>query len=516
MRLLPIQALEPASSVGFVMHTARLAGTLTTAPSLWGDDLRSLAANVELLEVRADRMGHLDPDWLRSHFRGTLLYTLRSTAEGGACDAAPEERHRRLRRAAHHYDLVDLEAERDLVPELLAQIPPGQRLVSWAGPATDAHSLRLRAQRLTSVDARLYRLVPEAAVNSDGLPPLEVLRAMNRRDLIAFAGGEAGFWSRLLALQVGAPFVFGSVSTETRSLSEPAIAQLVQDYGLPRSPRPDDLFGIVGNPLTHSLSPRLHNTAYRALGMPAFFVPFQEEHFSNFWRDMVEPNPLARLGISIAGLTVVSPHKEMPLEVGACGTAIVRRAHSANIVVRNNGGWRSDTTDPQGVAVALRERGIAIARQKAAVIGCGGAGRAVAAALDQLGADVTLVNRSLDRGLRAQRLLQLPFRPLAGFSPRNYSTVVNATPVGRDGESLPFDIAEMSKGSSIVDLTYGLEETPLIRRAHALGLTAVDGLEVCLIQVRHQFRIMTGLDMPTPASAERAESRAEVCSTGRP
>ena len=349
----------------------------------------------------------------------------------------------------------------------------------------------------------------EAAVNSDGLPPLDVLRAMNRRDLIAFAGGEAGFWSRLLAPYVGAPFVFGTVGTEGRSLREPPITQLVQDYGLSGS-LPSHLYGIVGNPVTHSLSAQLHNTAYRTLGVPALFVPFEEEHFARFWRDMVDRDPLGRIGLSIKGLTVVSPHKEMALKAGARASAMVRRAGSANIVVRDGRGWRADTTDPEGVVFALRDREITIKRLKTAVIGCGGAGRAVAAALDLLGADVTLVNRSLDRGLRAHRRLRLPFTPLDGFSAEGYSTVVNATPLGRNGESLPFDIAQMRAGGSVVDLTYGREETPLIRRARALGLTSVDGLEVCLIQVRHQFRIMTGLEMPMPASGERREVRAAV------
>ena len=496
------------------MHTARLAGTLTAAPSPWGDDLRKLPPEVELLEIRGDRIGHIDPDWLRSHFNGQLLFTLRSTAEGGDCDLAGEERHRRLLRAARCYDLVDLEAERDVCPELLDQIPSNRRLISWAGPATDAQTLLLRAGYFTTVAARFYKVVPEAAVNSDGVPPLDVLHAMNRRDLIAFAGGEAGFWSRLVAPYVGAPFVFGTVGTERRSLREPPIAQLVQDYGFPRF-RPDHLYGIVGSPVTHSLSAQLHNTAYRALGVPALFVPFEEEHFARFWRDMVESDPLGRVGVSIKGLTVVSPHKELALKAGTRASGMVRRAGSANIVVRENTGWRSDTTDPEGVVVALRERGIAISRQKTAVIGCGGAGRAVAAALGMLGADVTLVNRSLDRGLRAQRRLRLPFTPLNVFSARDYSTVVNATPLGRNGESLPFDIAQMRKGGSVVDLTYGRDETPLIRRARALGHTSVDGLEVCLIQVRHQFRIMTGLDMPIPSSPERREVRAVVGAASR-
>src|SRR5262249_22525913 len=151
-------------------------------------------------------------------------------------------------------------------------------------------------------------------------------------------------------------------------------------------------------------------------------------------------NDLEFLQASIKGLTVASPHKEAALDSAASVSSMVRRAGSTNIFVRNGEGWNADTTDPPGAVVSPAYRGIAIKGQKAAVIGCGGAGRAVAVALHQHGADVTLVNRGFDRGLAAQRLLGLPFVPLATFSPDHHSMLVNATPVGRNGDALPFDV----------------------------------------------------------------------------
>jgi len=124
---------------------------------------------------------------------------------------------------------------------------------------------------------------------------------------------------------------------------------------------------------------------------------------------------LESIGISMRGLTVVSPYKEASLEAAGVRSAMVHRAGSANIFVRNNGHWRADTTDPEGVVLAIRRRGIGLERKRAAVVGCGGAGRAVAAALEQEGAAVTLVNRGLERGGHAVKLLGLPFAPLAGF-----------------------------------------------------------------------------------------------------
>ena len=478
------------------MNDISLVGTLMAPPPPQGAELMALAGSVEWLEVRADLVGDINPEWLRSQFRGNLLYTLRSRDEGGLSEASSEERRARLLHAAQHYDLVDLEGDRDLVAGLVDRIPPERRLISWSGAAAGLRELRERLDKITATPARLYRLSPAAKSASDGLAPLAVLQSVARRDVIAFAMGQAGLWSRLLAPHYGAPLVFGAVGTRHDSLGEPTISQLVEDYGLPRLPRPEALYGIVGSPVSHSLSPRLHNAAYRALGFPGLYVPLQEESFHDFWGEMVESEHLESLRTPIKGLTVASPHKEAALELAVSISPMVQRAGATNLFIRNGKGWNADTTDPQGAVVALRDRGIAVQRQKAAVIGCGGAGRAVAATLSQQGADVTLVNRSPDRGLLAQERLDLPFIPLTKFSPDDYSMLVNATPVGRNGDALPLDVSRMPAHGIVIDLAYGSEATPLVAGAHSLGLQTVDGLEVLLIQVLRQFRLMTGLEMP--------------------
>jgi 3-dehydroquinate dehydratase/shikimate dehydrogenase len=116
--------------------------------------------------------------------------------------------------------------------------------------------------------------------------------------------------------------------------------------------------------------------------------------------------------------------------------------------------------------------------------------------LDQAGADVTIVNRGRERGHLAVRLLGLPFVPLSDFSADGFSIVVNATPVGRDDGQMPFAVEGLSRDAVVVDLAYGQNPTPLIASAVAQGQVAIDGREVLLIQVRHQFHLMTGKEMP--------------------
>src|SRR6185295_218819 len=238
----------------------------------------------------------------------------------------------------------------------------------------------------------------------------EISREIGRCDVIAYASGPAGWWSRLLAPRLGAPFVFAAAGEPTGgSAGEPTAARLVEDYGLPDLPPIEALYGIAGRSATaaKSLSPRLHNASYRALGLPALYLPFPTRDFVAFWRQL--PAGLDGLGFHLAGLTVTSPHKEEALEAVEHRSRLARQAGAANTLLRHNGSWRADTADAEGVLAVLGARGVDVAGRQAAVVGCGGAGRAAAAGLQQAGGKVTLVNRSLERGLYASNLLTLPF-----------------------------------------------------------------------------------------------------------
>ena len=129
-------------------------------------------------------------------------------------------------------------------------------------------------------------------------------------------------------------------------------------------------------------------------------------------------------------------------------------------------------------------------------------GRAVAASLENAGANVTLVNRGLERGRRAVQLLGMAFVPLSEFSVEGYSVVVNATPVGTTLNDIPFAIDRLSADAVVVDQVYGDRPTPLMARTRALGRVAIDGREVLLTQVRRQFELMIGQGMPL-ANARR-------------
>jgi len=449
--------------------------------------LTALPASVEWLEVRADLLGDVDSDWLRDHFHGRLVYSLRTS------DAI--DRPRRLENAARFYDCVELHAETDLTHELLTRISPEKRSVSWYGHVNQHSELQHRFDQISSVPSAVYKIVTTAKTIAEEFLPLSLLKSLNRTDTIAFSNGPLGFWTRLLALQLGSPAIFGRVGQGSAADMEPSIVKLIDDYGVPGLNPAREVFAIIGNPIFHSLSPRLHNASYRALDHAALFVPLRVESFAEFWNDFVLSKRLDAFGFPINGMTVASPHKEQALLMAKDVSAMAQQSEAANILVRNNGWWNADTTDPDVVYAAGCDRSVSVSEKRAAVIGCGGAGRAIAAALVASGAGVTLINRGAERGEHAATLLNLPYVPLRDFDAQGYDIVVNATPVGRDSTDVPFRIERLNGDAVVIDLVYGLKPTPLVDSTRARQQIAIDGRDVLVTQVRRQFRLMTGKEM---------------------
>jgi 3-dehydroquinate dehydratase/shikimate dehydrogenase len=479
--------------------SAILVGVLKSAGDVSDITLLPAVQCCPWLEIRADLLPELNPAELRERCKGTqLLYTLRTSKEKERRPLSLAQRHQSLRKAAEICDFVTLEGECDLVPEVLETIAPEKRIVSWRGRATGPECLEARLSTFTRTPARLYRFEVESGGVEDGLAALHFLHRARREDVTAYAEGASGGWTRMLASRLGAPIAFASVSADGNAAAdfEPTIRELVLDYGFPDLYPVREIFAIIGQPVSGSLSPRVHNGAYRANGFGRLFLSLPADSFQQFWHRLVLSGAMEAIGFPIMGLSVVSPHKEAALEVAKHCAPLCRQCVSSNLLVRRENEWTASTTDPEGIFHNM-SLGHPRPGTKVAIIGCGGSGRIAAAALSQAGANVTLVNRGAERGRWAARLLGLPFVPLQSFSALGYGAIVNATPVGRNGEQLPVNLAELGPEATVVDMVYNhTGETALAEQARALGHHVVDGWLILLAQARRQYYLMTGETMP--------------------
>lgn len=472
---------------------------LSSPPARDGAELRALADRVDSLEIRADLVGDLDVRWLRQQFPKPLIYTLRSVGEGGQFSGSRADRHARLRAAAQAYDQVDLEWATDLTPELLAAVPPARRRLSRhvgrLGGAAGVADLSAVLDRMTATPAALYVLSIDADAAEDAVAVVSLLAAARRSDLTAYATGLAGLFTRILAPRLGAPVVFAELGTGTQA-GLPTLSELQTDYGFPELTPLRCLYGIVSPTARPAAWARMHNRAYRTLGLRAIFLPFATQDLRRFWRTLIPALDAANL--PLWGMTVTTPFKEPVLDLVERTTPAATQCGAGNIALREGHEWVADATDICVVS-ALAAMGIELHGRRAAVVGCGAAGRNIAAALTLLGAEVVLVNRSPERGRFAAQLLGLPFVPLAEFSPAGFKLLVHATPVT---DRPLVSLAEMPGDAAVLEMVPANPTSPLIAEARARGLVTVDGWHVLAVEGALQFLLMTGVTMPPSAALD--------------
>ncbi|MEM8962825.1 MAG: hypothetical protein AAGD38_15175 [Acidobacteriota bacterium] len=492
------------------MSRVTVIGSLTTGPS--AETLARVPEATHLLAIEADRLGDLEPATIRQFFAGRLLYRLRSQIEGGAGDNDPRARERRLLWAAERYDLVALEAARDLRPRVLAAIPRERRVIMWCGTVTEEVPLQARAEQALAESAALHVVTPQVTTPVQALEVISFLRRFGRRHVAAWAEGEAGEWTRVVAPHLGARVVWGVAvaDPETRepvATREPMLQRLILDYGLPELPTVERLHGLVGNGAESSLLPRIHNAAYRALGVPALYVPFPIAGFGGFWRHLVNGSALEHAAMPLAALTVYAPFKEAGLAVAGSAHRLAQRGDAANILVRDRmGTWRAGATTPGAVVAALDQLHIDVEGLSTVVIGCGGSGRTLAAELQSRGAVVTLANRTVDRGQRAARRQRLPFMALDELDIETFRLVVTAIP---RTDAPVIEAGRLTDDTTVVDLVHGgSTPTEWVRMARSRELQVIDGETVLLLEACAQIRAMTGYDLTVEQLREQLDGMA--------
>lgn len=253
------------------------------------------------------------------------------------------------------------------------------------------------------------------------------------------------------------------------------------------------LGAVIGSPVRHSQSPALFNAAYRGLGLDRLFVAFE-----------VAPgdagSALASMRtLGIDHLSVTMPHKTDVARAVDELTDEARALDAVNCVVHANGKLVGHNTDGPGfLAAVAHETGFAPEGRSCAVVGAGGAARAVILSLARAGAsEVVVVNRTRDRAESAAVLAGPAGRVGDASDLGGVDLVVDATPAGMAGQvDLPFDPAVLTHHQIVADLVYHPAETPLIAAARARGITAVNGLGMLVHQAAVQFELVTGVEAP--------------------
>lgn len=261
--------------------------------------------------------------------------------------------------------------------------------------------------------------------------------------------------------------------------------------------------GIIGSPIEHSRSPAIHNAAFEAVGLDWVYLAFPVAAGQG------GAALAAARTLGVTGLSVTMPHKSDAAAACDVLTPTASALDAVNTVVVRDAVLMGDSTDGPGFLAALRDEGVEPAERRVLVLGAGGAGRAIAHALGVAGADVVVAARRGEAASAAASLAgskeSCALDALDGLV-ESVDIVVNATPLGMNGEAPPFDPSRLTPRQLVVDTVYHPSETPLLAAARARGVPATNGLGMLVHQAALAFRAFTGVDAPLAVMRAAAQA----------
>lgn len=431
-----------------------------------------------------------------------VIATLRGAAAGGKFQGSAEEQLAILATAGKAgASLLDLELE---AAEHIGR-PAVRKLRQAAALLLSFHDFRetprnpgVLLSRLKSFPADYYKLVTLAGRHQDNAAVLDLLRK-EKGKLVAFTMGEIGQPTRILCLVAGSPFTYAAPPVGgVDGLGQIPWEQMTGVYRAHRiSPR-TKVYGVVGNPVAHSLSPVVHNAAFSHIRRDAVYLAFCAEEFKDF---------RAALGAyRLAGVSVTMPHKEAAASAVAWKDELATRAGVVNTMVLRAGKWQGYNTDMLGILGPLEQR-TRLRGSRVLVAGAGGVARAAALALADAGASVTIVARRSKQAADLAEAAGGRVLDLDGLNGQKFDIIVHATSLGMSPNTEEcFFTPQQLNARLLFETVYTPLETRLVKLARGRRIKVILGLEMFIEQATAQFRLWTGRNPPRAVMEQAARA----------
>jgi 3-dehydroquinate dehydratase/shikimate dehydrogenase len=458
---------------------------------------RDSVTDADIVELRLDAIA--DPDVagaLEGRTRPVII-TCRPVWEGGQFRGSEEERKRLLTVAlASGAEYVDVEW-RARFDDLIA-LTRGRRIVLSIHDFRSMPSdLSETARTMRATGAEVVKISAKANRLSDCVPLLELGRSTGQHGGLVLIGmGECGIATRVLASRFHSEWTYAG---DIGSVGQLTPAAMLNDYHFRSLTEATDVYGLVGSPISHSVSPAMHNAAFQASRIDAVYLPFPAASADDFVT-------FAR-AIGLKGASVTIPFKVDLFDRVDEGDAVARRIGAINTIRVAGGRWLGGNTDASGFLAPLRDRAVSLEKTRVAILGAGGAARAVAIALAPSGARITVHARNL---ARADEVAMLVSAEVGAWPPEpgSWDLLINCTPIGTrphlDESPVP---AERLTGQMVYDLVYNPPATRLIRDALTAGLETIGGLDMLVAQAQEQFHWWTDSRPPAGVMRAAAEKR---------
>jgi 3-dehydroquinate dehydratase / shikimate dehydrogenase len=432
------------------------------------------------------------------HPEATFIATCRRAVNGGKFKGSVANEVQILRKAADSgFQLVDLELQS--VEALKA--PELRELYDRVGLIISHHNFKAtnnidrQFEDMTKYPADFYKLVSTATSLHDNVVMMRLLEENSaRHEMVGLCMGEQGIISRVLGVRAGSVFTFGSAAKGEETAPGQVLAGELRDvYRIEMVDQATQVYGVAGDPISHSLSPVMMNAAFRRETVNAVYLALHAKSLKDLMA-CVQDMP-------IRGLSITMPYKQDILEELENSDPLTRQIGACNTVVRAaDGKLYGFNTDVAGVIVPLEQR-MTLAGARVLIVGAGGVARAAAFGLKSKGAEVFLTNRTAEKGQTLARQAKVKYIKRPDVAKQQFDVIINATPVGMGAnKQSPLEEKELNT-KYLFDLVYTPAETKLVKMARAKNIQVIPGLEMFVQQGARQFEIWTGKPAPVAEMA---------------
>ncbi|MBX6314856.1 MAG: shikimate dehydrogenase [Isosphaeraceae bacterium] len=458
-------------------------------------------AGAELVELRIDCLRR-EPDLKRllAEKYTPIIYTIRRGVDGGLWRGDEEKRLRFLREAiVKGVDYVDLEA--DIAPSI-RRFGKTKRIISVHNFKKTPEDLEKLARELKDLDADIVKIATLAHSVADASRILQMVAQANKSaPTIGLAMGGLGFFTRILGAKFGAPFTYSGFNPDrTFAPGQPFFQDLKRDYFYDQINADTEVYGVIGDPIAHSLSPAIHNAGFRHLGLNKVLVPFQIP------AGTLKESLQALKWLDLKGFSVTIPHKEAIIPLLDRIDKSVERTGACNTVVQDKGQWVGHNTDYRAAMESLEEAlggegpggASPLMDKQVLILGAGGVARTIAFGLVRRGAGVTVCNRNDERAARLAEEVGCRSTSWGMRAGTLHDILINCTPVGMHPEvdETPVPPAAFKPGTVVFDTVYHPENTLFLKLARERNCTTISGVDMFVRQAALQFQYYTGRDAP--------------------
>ncbi|MCD0458696.1 shikimate dehydrogenase [Roseiconus lacunae] len=464
-----------------------------------GEHQQLVEQGAELVELRVDYIGRaVNLGRLMDNRPGPIVITARRRVDGGRWTKSEQERLMLLRSAiVAGAEYVDIETD------IASQIPrygTTKRIISYHDFEGTPENLEDLHAAMAEEDADIVKIATMANTFRDNVRMLNLVKNA-KVPTIGICMGEIGMLTRILASRFGSPFTYATYSVDKKMApGQLNWKDMTRLYDVKTIDQETELFGVIADPVGHSYSPLIHNSAFFDQKLNARYLPLRVPHddLHNFM-DSID-------AIGLKGISITIPHKERSLDYCTQAEASANGIGAINTMVFHDGerlGYNTDYRAAMDCIIEMLERKDApkenaLQGVTAMVLGAGGVSRAICWGLKQRQADVVVTSRTEERAQHLASEIGCRVVPWEDRHNQKVQLLVNGTPVGMhpNVDTSPFNASALNQYMVVFDTVYNPENTLLIKYAKEAQCRVITGVDMFVRQAAYQYKLFTGKDAP--------------------